>query len=933
MNEVLPSFGKSIKFKYPFCSPERIGSGGYSFLSSPRSIVSIKSHNISLKTEPRNEHSDKLKHKNNNMRTILLPRDRQNSAFNSDKCQTGRSFANPLANTHDHKVKRQQKSKYHYVGLVLLLVLGLFLTDMSRAYGQITQVTGSPQTNTSGGSSVAIAKPSGLAVGDVMIAQIVQSGGGNTISDATGSGWTLIAGGDIRITTGDRCRATLLYKIATGTDVSASNFTFSFDGDAGDGEGGIVAFANVDINSGPFDVTPGNVYTNIANDNTFNASTITTVTANTAILMFGAINNNYNISNWSTTDPGTLAELYDVPFNAGVDMGMGAAWALKPTIGSTGGGSATISTADYNGAILIALKPAPPAAIVISSPSQVTAGNITQGTVNNVIYNFQNDVTISNATISVLPINTSGVYSSSDLTNLKAWYSADNIFSAGSDILLSTKTTSLGTGTQVFPGWTNRTIISGSTGYIFITADVPCSATAGATISVNAVTPSDVSFLSGSVTGSTTAGGEQTILQATPVNSTGLTGTNGDMSSVLTWSTPSGCFDQVMIVAKEASSVSGTPTGDGSAYTANLAFGSGTGFDGGFVIYKGTTSPQTMTGLTNGTLYHVAVFTRFGTTWSSGVETMVTPVAQSISSDYFRSVASDNWNSTATWESSHDNSSWIPATLTPTSAANTITIRNGDIVTVSANVTVDQVVVDASGTVIVANGITLTIADGTGVDFTVNGTLRNGTGTANSAGGTITTTGALVFNDGGRYQHGYTNNSGLIPVATWNAGSICEIVGYTTFSGNPTSGTNGYGNLTQQFSNFIWNCPSQTAASVISFGGSLNTVNSNFTITSTGSGSISLGGTGSGNLSIGGDFVQSSSLFGSSSAARTITVTGNFSLTGGTLDLSSSTSSSNNVLVNLAGNFTHLAGSLTESGSTTGSGITFNGGGAQQNYT
>ena len=93
----------------------------------------------------------------------------------------------------------------------------------------------------------------------------------------------------------------------------------------------------------------------------------------------------------------------------------------------------------------------------------------------------------------------------------------------------------------------------------------------------------------------------------------------------LTWSNPTACFEQVMIVAG-TSSISNTPSGNGSAYTANLAFGSGTDLGGGeYVVYKGATSPQTVTGLTNETPYYFKIFSRNGTGWSDGVEIMATP--------------------------------------------------------------------------------------------------------------------------------------------------------------------------------------------------------------------------------------------------------------------------------------------------------------------
>ncbi|MFT3845002.1 MAG: lamin tail domain-containing protein [Lacibacter sp.] len=105
-------------------------------------------------------------------------------------------------------------------------------------------------------------------------------------------------------------------------------------------------------------------------------------------------------------------------------------------------------------------------------------------------------------------------------------------------------------------------------------------------------------------------------------NVTGLAATAASSSSAnVSWVNPASCFDEIMIVAKETASVTASPAGNGSSYTADLNYtGSGSSFDGGKVVYKGTSSPQTITGLTQGTFYYIKVFTRRGSSWSSGVE-------------------------------------------------------------------------------------------------------------------------------------------------------------------------------------------------------------------------------------------------------------------------------------------------------------------------
>jgi predicted extracellular nuclease len=83
--------------------------------------------------------------------------------------------------------------------------------------------------------------------------------------------------------------------------------------------------------------------------------------------------------------------------------------------------------------------------------------------------------------------------------------------------------------------------------------------------------------------------------------------------------------------------------------------------------------------------------------------------AASAATDYFRTRASGNWNSVATWESSADNISWHAATLTPDFNANTIHVLNGHAVVVTAGVTVDQLYINP--------GCILTV--NTGVNFIV----------------------------------------------------------------------------------------------------------------------------------------------------------------------------------------------------------------------
>ena len=154
---------------------------------------------------------------------------------------------------------------------------------------------------------------------------------------------------------------------------------------------------------------------------------------------------------------------------------------FKWDFNTTGGNSQGIGLDNFS--LTATTAPAATPNIELSSPA-ASASNLTEGVTNQVLTRFDLAVTTANATLTGVTINTSGTYAASDLSNLKCWYSADNSFSSSTDALLSTKSSSLGSGSHVFPGFTNQIIASGNTGYIFITADVSFGSTVGNAIDV-----------------------------------------------------------------------------------------------------------------------------------------------------------------------------------------------------------------------------------------------------------------------------------------------------------------------------------------------------------------------------------------------------------------------------------------------------------------
>ncbi|WP_207423117.1 T9SS type A sorting domain-containing protein [Desertivirga brevis] len=266
------------------------------------------------------------------------------------------------------------------------------------------------------------------------------------------------------------------------------------------------------------------------------------------------------------------------------------------------------------------------------------------------------------------------------------------------------------------------------------------------------------------------------------------------------------------------------------------------------------------------------------------------------SSGDYRSFSSGNWNAASTWER-FDGSNWIasPPQGTPTSTMGTITIQAGHTVTITANISIDQVTINSGGQVVLNPGVTLTVANGPGSapDLSVSGIFKNA--------GTITRTGTIAFNSGGKYQHNFTTTAGSIPSSTWNSGSTCEIIGYSTLG---SLGNIGFG---QSFYNFTWNCPAQST--VLSMSGGLTTVRGNLSIISTGTGVLQLAN--------------------SLSANRTLAVSGDYLQSGGTLTLLNANSTYYSYL-NVAGNFS-ISGGILQKGA--GNGRIFFTGTAERTYT
>ncbi len=212
------------------------------------------------------------------------------------------------------------------------------------------------------------------------------------------------------------------------------------------------------------------------------------------------------------------------------------------------------------------------------------------------------------------------------------------------------------------------------------------------------------------------------------------------------------------------------------------------------------------------------------------------------SSGDFRTRQNGDWNNVNTWQR-FNGSLWVNATWTPTYNDGTITVQAGYTANITATVQVDQTIIYGA-VVVYADPVDLDINDGSGTDLQVFGTIIC-YGDVDKESAAI-----IVYESGSKYIH--ARNGGTIETAIWNLNAECLVTGIT--STDPTSTS-----YNQAFGHFTWNCPSQAILATTS--GNLTTINGNFRIKSTGSGSLKISTSATTTLTVGGKFVMTGGIF------------------------------------------------------------------------
>lgn len=268
--------------------------------------------------------------------------------------------------------------------------------------------------------------------------------------------------------------------------------------------------------------------------------------------------------------------------------------------------------------------PTPDVTFAFATPS----GSFTQGEFNRGIYRVELTTDVANAVLTGASFTVGGSFAASDIVNYRLYFSTDGVLDGGDTPLGTPITTITGPGQVLNFTGLGQNFPVGTTRYLFVTASISGCATVGNTINITSTPLTNFTFADANLFGTPTAGTNRTIGAGAPANVTGLAATSGIPTVPISWTNPS-CYDAILVVARAGSSVTANPVS--LTYAFNNSFNFAPSFPGGGNVVYYSANPAatgfTMLGLTAGTTYHIKVFTRIGSTWSSGVEVTATPLA------------------------------------------------------------------------------------------------------------------------------------------------------------------------------------------------------------------------------------------------------------------------------------------------------------------
>ncbi|OQA95593.1 MAG: Di-glucose binding within endoplasmic reticulum [Bacteroidetes bacterium ADurb.Bin217] len=468
---------------------------------------------------------------------------------------------------------------------------------------------------------------------------------------------------------------------------------------------------------------------------------------------------------------GTLTKTGSLGTAAFANLSASAAGAVTgATITFTSPGLTSVTSATFN------IPDLP--SITIASPSQTGASNIEKNSTKQVISAFTIAVATASTQLQTLTFTTAGTYAASDVVNFKLWYHSSNDITAATQ-LGGEITSGLGAGSHTFSNLSHA-IASGVTEYIWITVDVAEHANYGKTINAASIANADITFASGTKSGSVTAGGTKTIVLTTALTGFNYIGAGPSkyQSFNLASTGLSPASGTITVTAPTNYEISKSPN-SGYGASLNYTYNSSTLSENDGIMYV-----RLKAGLSAGTDYNGENITFSG---DGGYNALTVSCSGGVGQIYyFRQTG--NWTEGNTWSLSCNGGaagSYPTYKDSAVCACTGMKYDAGYTLTVDADLTVGAIYIDRKLD-ISSNNVTLTVKNTLQLGKT--DTWSEGQGSINVGDGTLIVEGDLIL--------GYNNDSNGLK---WDNGNI-YVGGNLICSdgGGPSpleAGTDAYQNL------------------------------------------------------------------------------------------------------------------------------------------
>ncbi|MEO7049412.1 MAG: hypothetical protein ABI091_29175, partial [Ferruginibacter sp.] len=136
--------------------------------------------------------------------------------------------------------------------------------------------------------------------------------------------------------------------------------------------------------------------------------------------------------------------------------------------------------------------------VITLTTSPTAAGNIAQGSTNNILYAVKMDVTSLPVVVNNIQFTLSGTHDNNDLTTLSVYFNATTPSITGASLIANNITATYAAPHSYSSGFNvvgSQTIAAGGSGYFIIVCNVNAAATSGNTVKLNGATqPVDFSY-------------------------------------------------------------------------------------------------------------------------------------------------------------------------------------------------------------------------------------------------------------------------------------------------------------------------------------------------------------------------------------------------------------------------------------------------------